>query len=199
MPCVRWSQGRGRRENWFESDIIRCKFHNDGARSCNFAAHKKCWKVHCELKPLSVQPCCDDITFQFRPAVITAMLNDSAMTNRSDLLKDLKRTGSLRKVSCKRKRRYVSANRICKMCGDEVVFSQRAHLMQHCTAILATPVSADKRRDWRAFANRCFEIGRRKLSFESSQDPPKTHLNDHPAWGSRDGQSLTEVDPDRSE
>ena len=126
------------------------------------------------------------------------MGRSAAATNRAELLADLKRTGSLRKLTCKRKRRYVSANRICKMCGDEVVFSQRAHLMQHCVAISGTPVSNDNRRDWRAFANRCFEIGRRRLTFESSQDPPKTRLSDHPAWGSRDGQSLAEVDPDRS-
>ena len=93
-----WSQGRGRRENWFDLDITRCRHHNDADRPCKFAVHKECWEVHCELTPSTMAPCCSDIKHQFRPAVIKSMTRAKGASDRNELLNDLRKTGRLRAV-----------------------------------------------------------------------------------------------------
>ncbi len=64
--------------------------------------------------------------------------------------------------------------------------------------ILSTPPVISERRDWGTFTKRCFKIGRRKIEVNEVSAATKSLLIDHPVWGSRNGQSLSEVDPDHS-
>ena len=130
---------------------------------------------------------CKNVKFQIRPKTINHILSLKRL-DRDKKIKNLKLIGRVSQNLNKRKRRYTNPNNYCKLCNEEIPREQKSHLLQHCSAISATPAVRGEKIDLRATARRCLAI----VCAEKSTIPttPKKRK-----FGEGDGESIAEMTP----
>jgi len=196
---VREWAGTGRSKHEVLLPEIRlCEYSKCADLPCAFSCHAECIKAVDKINQtefLAEGFKCDQITLQMRPQIIQAIKNSDSKTI-DQKRKDLAKTHQIKQPTDRRKRRYQNSNSVCTICNEEIPLLQENHLLQHCTGLKSSPVSLDINKDLRSFSKRCLEIADERLKSAHGLQVTPTRTA-RPRFGSRDGESLTEVAPRR--
>ena len=140
---------------------------------------------------------CKRVMHQMKNEMVVQFRGETDLQSREQLTDNLNKFNRVKVNKCKRKRRYQNSLDICGICNEEVPFHQKSHLLQHCTAIVATPVVVEDITDYAALGNRCFEISKRRLERDRVvlRSPGTPQRSRAVGWGWRPGQRLSEVNP----
>ena len=182
----------------YASGTVACRYSDDDERPCRFRVHSDCWEAHCVINENDTAGFeCARIVHQIKREQIVKISENERTEDRRELIDNLNKFNRVRVNKCKRKRRYSNATDICRICGEEVPFHQKSHLLQHCSGVTSTPVVVENITDYEALGKRCFEIGKRRIedSKIKLRTPGTPQRSRAVGWGWRPGQRLSEVDP----
>ena len=154
----------GKKQTDYAKATLACSHSDDSDRPCKFRVHIECWKVHCDMNEEDGSGFeCKRVMHQIRKETVVQLKSETDLQSREQLIGNLNKLNRVKVSKCKRKRRYQNSNDICKICGEEVPFHQKSHLLQHCMGVGATPVVVEDITDYAALGNSCFEIRKRRL------------------------------------
>ena len=189
---------QGVKQTDYINGTLACSYENDEERPCRFRVHSKCWSVHCDVQDQGSRVFeCGKVVYQLPGETVSKLGQGDQVQGRDQLILNLEKFNRVKINKCKRKRRYQNSADVCRICGEEVPFHQKSHLLQHCSGINATPVVVEDVTDYGALGRRCFEISQRRSEVRNITlvTPGTPQRSRAVGWGWRPGQRLSEVNP----